>query len=1308
MMRMLRIKCGPQVYGTLAGRDALRFVHTKSAERSSRKLKERGKIPRSVDGINKPVLTNFSVALYENNSCLSAGDATRQSRIYSRMKDKFIGKMRHPDVSASLIQPEEVYVPERASDVRKLILLTRKLNQLGAEVYTEQFRCISDKTRPPLAHTVYVEASNGKSGFLHLKYWFTILLELDGVPLSLEGFITDGCSVGISAGHMMCTPTEEMIGHGCSYLGLPVDDFKHYAIYCRTAIRGPKARDFIIDDGNQVGYEVPMPIQYLIDPVHWYRLVRKNTDGLAYLVFFTEKLDDLEGSVVASFDHLRRLSQTRLVQGLPLKDICTINKYADFKDDAAKHLLSSRTITLLEAEAPEDKATILVLKACHHVAKVFAEDTTNALLAVEYMYRCSGVFELQERYVMKVLKIKRPSDCLPSYQFRDAVDIMADFTVTHFLAFHRHMLSKGKKWTESGLSQANADELEGTHGHGRGLLGNDVNFNFKRWLDILSTLFETASCQKTMEESGVIFGAPGHKQQRLQGRIDLGTLVENMAHDLSCQGYLPPDDYDAFVEDLIAARERGLAWARREYINAFGPLCFEQFDSADEWTERALVPADDKYLKKPVHATLSTGVEVTIEGLTSNTELNGSRAVCVKCVAIGAPERWAVSLASEGSESYSYCYRSIKSTNLRTKILSPGIVLGCRRLEPSSGPLVAVDLRKRDVMDLPDGITIASGNNVALTVVPASPINPDDLVVPKKVEKAIDKLEAQLKEHTQFLVENDGDVMGCFGIAEETGSTAGAEALMAEREQIIAEAKVFREGMHVVLEEHRAAQKEKAKLSSAKRKAKKKRHKTDKDANLLRTCKPVMQLTETGNIDLIAIAKADVVLEDDGTYVSTDRVTCLCQESDRVDRSRCRRFIVGRLNNFSRALRQGHDITLGSCMAIKWGSAKQFAVVRVMKMYGEDNVITYSQKLNRKSRKQQFRVELLVPYGGDALGAQRYRSSGWRLGPVAGTRVLCLVDMIAASRMPHASLDARRSDACLPIDKIMEYVDRGWEPMSVDCHGDISRYVKEVDQESEPIEGWSPLGVCYSCKCSWYDHTKGAIVPCVKCGRRYHQECTQPRIKNEQVHEWECLVCSGGDKDLCQGCNEPYSEQEVECPNSLENNELVQCQQCSCWWHQACHEPALYPLPVHFSCKQCPTLGASEPAAPTVHPSDRRAPRQQRPRQPRQPQQPAAPAPAPAERSRRSTASYTAHCQVATNDLQVGTVVMVYWEDDDRSYKGTVAAIDDDDGTYEIKYDDGTRDWEDLLNMDFTVVSQPSYRDTSRVNETRNDRLNWT
>ena len=33
LMRMLRIKCGPQLYGTLAGKDSLRFVYPKSVER---------------------------------------------------------------------------------------------------------------------------------------------------------------------------------------------------------------------------------------------------------------------------------------------------------------------------------------------------------------------------------------------------------------------------------------------------------------------------------------------------------------------------------------------------------------------------------------------------------------------------------------------------------------------------------------------------------------------------------------------------------------------------------------------------------------------------------------------------------------------------------------------------------------------------------------------------------------------------------------------------------------------------------------------------------------------------------------------------------------------------------------------------------------------------------------------------------------------------------------------------------------------------------------------------------------------------
>ena len=37
-----------------------------------------------------------------------------------------------------------------------------------------------------------------------------------------------------------------------------------------------------------------------------------------------------------------------------------------------------------------------------------------------------------------------------------------------------------------------------------------------------------------------------------------------------CFSYLPPEHYDDFVEDLIAARERGIAWARSKHHMAAG------------------------------------------------------------------------------------------------------------------------------------------------------------------------------------------------------------------------------------------------------------------------------------------------------------------------------------------------------------------------------------------------------------------------------------------------------------------------------------------------------------------------------------------------------------------------------------------------------------------------------------------------------------------------------------------------------------------------------------------------------------------
>ena len=428
---------------------------------------------------------------------------------------------------------------------------------------------------------------------------------------------------------------------------------------------------------------------------------------------------------------MRRLAQQRINYGLPLKDIVTINSYADFKDDACRHMLSQRTISLLQDQAPEDKATTLVLKACHHLCKVWTEDFTNPKLAVKYAYRCAGVWELQERYVTKVLQVDRPSDRLPSYQFRDGANIMADFTVVHFLVFHRHMIDLGKTWADSGLSQVNSDDLENTHGHGRGLLGNQANFHFKRWREILGTLFETAACQKVLEAAGVIFGAPKHKQNRMKGGVDLGCLEENVDHDTSHRGYLPPSSYDEFVQDMIEARERGLLWARNEYIRVFGPLCLEQFKAAGEWEERKVVPIADKYLVEPVSAPLCKGMEVRIEGLSERADLNGTLATCERLQS-RVPERWAVRV--QGANGQAGGTVSVKPSNLARPTSSAGLLLGCRKLVPSTGPLAAANLRKREKVELPDGVSIASGH-VRTTVLPSHSIHPSDLLVPKKVEK---------------------------------------------------------------------------------------------------------------------------------------------------------------------------------------------------------------------------------------------------------------------------------------------------------------------------------------------------------------------------------------------------------------------------------------------------------------------------------------------------------------------------------------------------------------------------------------------
>jgi hypothetical protein len=197
--------------------------------------------------------------------------------------------------------------------------------------------------------------------------------------------------------------------------------------------------------------------------------VRRNLDNLAYLVFWCVNENDIEGAKVASFGFLRKLAQQRANKGMKLSDIVNVNKYADMKNDATYSMVAADTIPLLHEHFPDVKATLRVLEAVNYLVKVMRQKPfTNPILAVEYAWRCAHIFELQTRYVNKVLKIKQPGDHTPSYQFLDGLELMACQIRNDCLMCHRHCLGRDNfDWSHSSLAAANSDDLEGTHSQGR-------------------------------------------------------------------------------------------------------------------------------------------------------------------------------------------------------------------------------------------------------------------------------------------------------------------------------------------------------------------------------------------------------------------------------------------------------------------------------------------------------------------------------------------------------------------------------------------------------------------------------------------------------------------------------------------------------------------------------------------------------------------------------------------------------------------------------------------------------------------------
>jgi len=303
-------------------------------------------------------------------------------------------------------------------------------------------------------------------------------------------------------------------------------------------------------------------------------------------------------------------------------------------------------------------------------------------------------------------------------------------------------------------------------------------------------------------------------------------------------------------------------------------------------------------------------------------------------------------------------------------------------------------------------------------------------------------------------------------------------------------------------------------------------------------------------VDYKQLLSGRYVRDETDKLVLLSRVLRAFQIRDRHSRERDKRFWVGRLRSFQKAAKEGHDVTLGTCLLVSWGGAKSFAVVRVMGII-EDTERQHSVKLNKKSRTQIFKAELLDPVGAPTeAGSQKYRGSGFSLPKLAATLVLRIVEL----RHLHALAGIREEvhDALLCVEDIVELYNQGYVRVTkqeglIHMESDAEK-LQNLDQGVMWNANRSEL-VCLQCVSSWYDDSTGLILKCKSCEKCYHQDCHAPKVPMEDANEnWECCVCSGVESEFCSHCREFWDDED-------NDNRLMFCEGgCGRLWHQKCYD----------------------------------------------------------------------------------------------------------------------------------------------------------
>ena len=613
----LQLKLGYQNYKTIGDLCHLdHYIHARRGRQSD--------AFQLTPGINKQLIKMEAPKRYTTRGgrkhlLVHMEDGTRGVRMYQKLAGKpfLAGYVFHPDVDKWNEDEPGHPMPTKAEDVLFLMNAIRGKDALAHSFDSKAVRSLNLASTPILVHSIIPEPHSGTSGRLQFKQWLRYIQLYFEARLSVCMFSHDGCSVQLSSASILMTPSQEMLDWGCSYIGLPVDDYKYFGLYCQPS--------YYDDSGELV---VPMPIVDVMERAHDVRNYRKSlkNPNKTY-VFYSEKntlAGDGKGAEVGIFASMRYLtilceSRGDLSRKYALKDMVNINKFCDQKGDAAYKLISLDIINLMKRHIPEDVATILTRQAMYYrIEPVLNPLFTNPFEIVTWVWRGYRVFQRQEQYVSKLVGDLNLHTA--SHQFRKGAEIMTYGVTDYICAFHRGMEQHGWSWDDLGLCRANDDPIEGVHSEERcGHLvqnGADMSVDLNAHCNSITRVQQVYNRLPKLRETGWKISQPKHIDQSRDGSIKTlglppGTSEQTIRYGPWAEEKVP-NGYDEFIQRLIHYREKGIDLGDEDFERALPKTVAQMRDpknkcGKDIWEDlrrpKAKHPAGFAPVQGPLHDT---------------------------------------------------------------------------------------------------------------------------------------------------------------------------------------------------------------------------------------------------------------------------------------------------------------------------------------------------------------------------------------------------------------------------------------------------------------------------------------------------------------------------------------------------------------------------------------------------------------------------------------------------------------------------------------------------------------------------------